>query len=194
MCPLSSPLRGCLVALALLANVGSATARPAAVTAAVTGDVTDENANASAMAIEPADKTSDAPDNLSAAYPRRQPAPTAVTAAVAVAGGTGADGASAFKPAFKPAIEPVTEPDVTLVLRPGGARLSTALAEFTRDHGWELAWEIDRDFPIDHAARFDGPFLDIVAAVVGALRKTDAPVRAKIYHANKVVRIVHATR
>lgn len=104
--------------------------------------------------------------------------------------GTGRDtpaGASADRPR-------IVEPDVTLVLRPGGGRLSSALAEFARDHGWELAWEIERDFPIDHAARFDGPFLEIVAAVVGSLRKTDAPVRAKIYRANKVVRIVHATR
>ncbi|MGI4856329.1 MAG: TcpQ domain-containing protein [Janthinobacterium lividum] len=96
--------------------------------------------------------------------------------------------------AVEPAVETAIEPDVTLILRPGGARLSTALAEFARDHDWELAWEIERDFPIDHAARFDGPFLDIIAAVVGSLRKTDAPVRARIYRANKVVRIVHATR
>lgn len=102
--------------------------------------------------------------------------------------------ASAGESAIESAVEPTVEPDVTLVLRPGGARLSTALAEFARDHDWELAWEIERDFPIDHAARFDGPFLDIIAAVVGSLRKTDAPVRAKIYRANKVVRIVHATR
>lgn len=111
-----------------------------------------------------------------------------------MAGKTASAAETAAETVAEPAIQPAVEPDVTLILRPGGARLSTALAEFARDHDWELAWEIERDFPIDHAARFDGPFLDIIAAVVGSLRKTDAPVRAKIYRANKVVRIVHATR
>ncbi|MGI4856934.1 MAG: toxin co-regulated pilus biosynthesis Q family protein [Janthinobacterium lividum] len=131
-----------------------------------------------------------------------QPAPPfdpspATTAVIETADGPNtAIGMRAPAPTDEPALanQAAVEPDVTLVLRSGEARLSTVLAEFTRDHGWELAWEIDRDFPIDHAARFDGPFLDIIAAVVGSLRKTDAPVRAKIYRANKVVRIVHATR
>jgi len=68
------------------------------------------------------------------------------------------------------------------------------LAEFARLHGWSIAWEIDRDFPIDYPARFEGTFLDIIANVVLALRTTDAPIRAKVYHGNKVIRIVNATR
>ncbi|MCY0387859.1 TcpQ domain-containing protein [Robbsia sp. Bb-Pol-6] len=119
------------------------------------------------------------------ASPPPSPSAAAADRALDVAAGMGTAGVPD---------DTTAEPDVTLMLRSGEARLSTVLAEFTRDHGWELAWEIDRDFPIDHPARFDGPFLDIIAAVVGSLRKTDAPVRAKIYRANKVVRIVHATR
>jgi hypothetical protein len=89
---------------------------------------------------------------------------------------------------------PIAEPSVTLSLLPGSARMSSALSEFARDNGWELAWEIDRDFPIDYAATFEGPFLDVIASVVESLRATDTPLRAKVYRANKVVRIIHATR
>lgn len=83
---------------------------------------------------------------------------------------------------------------LSLTLTPGNARLSSTLAEFARLHGWSIAWEIDRDFPIDYPARFEGAFLDIIANVVLALRTTDAPIRAKVYHGNKVIRIVNATR
>jgi hypothetical protein len=89
---------------------------------------------------------------------------------------------------------PVVEPAAVLVLLPGNARLSSTLSEFARENGWEIAWEIDRDFPIDYAARFEGPFLEIIGSVVASLRATDAPIRAKVYRANKVVRIIHATR
>ena len=82
----------------------------------------------------------------------------------------------------------------TLHLVPGKGRLASALVEFARANGWEIAWEIERDFPIDYPATFSGPFLDIITSVVGSLHTTDAPIRAKIYHGNKVVRIIHATR
>ncbi len=92
-------------------------------------------------------------------------------------------------------ITPSAEPSpLRLTLTPGNARLSSMLAEFARLHDWSIAWEIDRDFPIDYPARFEGTFLDIIANVVLALRTTDAPIRAKVYHGNKVIRIVNATR
>jgi len=84
--------------------------------------------------------------------------------------------------------------NTTLNLVPGKGRLASALVEFARANGWEIAWEIERDFPVDYPATFHGPFLDIITSVVASLHTTDAPIRAKIYHGNKVVRIIHATR
>jgi len=103
---------------------------------------------------------------------------------------------SAAPPPLKREAVPAALPIVntTLNLVPGKGRLASALVEFARANGWEIAWEIDRDFPVDYPATFHGPFLEIITSVVTSLHTTDAPIRAKIYHANKVVRIIHATR
>lgn len=104
--------------------------------------------------------------------------------------------ATASSTTLQSATAPVALPIVntTLNLVPGKGRLASALVEFARANGWEIAWEIERDFPVDYPATFHGPFLDIITSVVASLHTTDAPIRAKIYHANKVVRIIHATR
>lgn len=82
----------------------------------------------------------------------------------------------------------------TLQLVPGKGRISSALRDFARANGWELAWEVDRDFPIDYPATFSGTFLDVIEQVAKSLQNTDSPVRVKVYEANKVLRVIHATR
>lgn len=82
----------------------------------------------------------------------------------------------------------------TLQLVPGKGRISSALRDFARANGWELAWEVDRDFPIDYPATFSGMFLDVIEQVAKSLQNTDSPVRVKVYEANKVLRVIHATR
>lgn len=82
----------------------------------------------------------------------------------------------------------------TLQLVPGKGRISSALRDFARANGWELAWEVDRDFPVDYPATFSGTFLDVIEQVAKSLQNTDSPVRVKVYDANKVLRVIHATR
>ncbi|MEO9452623.1 toxin co-regulated pilus biosynthesis Q family protein [Chromobacterium phragmitis] len=82
----------------------------------------------------------------------------------------------------------------TLQLTPGQGRVSTALRDFAKANGWELAWEVDRDFPIDYPATFSGSFLDVIEQVARSLQNTDSPVRVKVYDANRVLRVIHATR
>ncbi|VVD76652.1 toxin co-regulated pilus biosynthesis Q family protein [Pandoraea anhela] len=81
-----------------------------------------------------------------------------------------------------------------LALRPSDGRVSQAVRRFAERHGWQLAWEIDRDFPIEYPATFQGDFLGVVEQVVRSLQNTDAPIRVKVYEANRVLRVVHATQ
>ncbi|MFJ2994326.1 toxin co-regulated pilus biosynthesis Q family protein [Pandoraea sp. NPDC087047] len=75
-----------------------------------------------------------------------------------------------------------------------GSRVSEQLAEFASREGWQLAWEIDRDFPIEYPATFTGDFFSIVEQIVVSLQNSDAPIRVKVYEANRVLRVVHATQ
>ncbi|QDX19878.1 hypothetical protein FP568_00470 [Pandoraea pnomenusa] len=81
-----------------------------------------------------------------------------------------------------------------LVLRPADGRVSQAMRRYAERHGWQLAWETERDFPIEYPATFRGDFLGIVEQIVRSLQNTDAPIRVKVYDANRVLRVVHATQ
>ncbi|MDR3397880.1 MAG: toxin co-regulated pilus biosynthesis Q family protein [Pandoraea sp.] len=83
---------------------------------------------------------------------------------------------------------------LNLHMSPDDGRVSVALQRYLSDQGWQLAWEIDRDFPIEYPATFRGDFLGIVEQIVVSLQNTDAPIRVKVYEANRVLRVVHATQ
>ncbi|ALS59881.1 toxin co-regulated pilus biosynthesis Q family protein [Pandoraea norimbergensis] len=79
-------------------------------------------------------------------------------------------------------------------MRPSDGRISQAIKRYAESHGWQLAWEIERDFPIEYPATFTGDFLGIIEQVVLSLQNSDAPIRVKVYEANRVLRVVHATQ
>ncbi|SNU81021.1 toxin co-regulated pilus biosynthesis Q family protein [Pandoraea sputorum] len=89
----------------------------------------------------------------------------------------------------------VAEPAaMELALQPSDGRVSQAVRRYAERNGWQLAWEIERDFPIEYPATFRGDFLGIVEQIVRSLQNTDAPIRVKVYEANRVLRVVHATQ
>lgn len=83
---------------------------------------------------------------------------------------------------------------IELALQPADGRISQAIKRYAESHGWQLAWEIERDFPIEYPATFTGDFLGIIEQVVLSLQNSDAPIRVKVYEANRVLRVVHATQ
>jgi hypothetical protein len=95
--------------------------------------------------------------------------------------------------AAAPAPAPLT-PALQLALQPEDGRLSQAVRRYAERNGWQLAWEIERDFPIEYPATFHGDFLGIIEQIVLSLHNTDAPIRVKVYEANRVLRVVHATQ
>ncbi|VVE69940.1 type IV pilus assembly protein [Pandoraea anapnoica] len=99
--------------------------------------------------------------------------------------------ASAVVPATAPLPSPTA---MELALQPSDGRVSQAVRRYAERNGWQLAWEIERDFPIEYPATFRGDFLGIVEQIVRSLQNTDAPIRVKVYEANRVLRVVHATQ
>lgn len=89
---------------------------------------------------------------------------------------------------------PLVPIERSLVVRPSDGRISQAIKRYAESHGWQLAWEIERDFPIEYPATFTGDFLGIIEQVVLSLQNSDAPIRVKVYEANRVLRVVHATQ
>ncbi|MFK0377182.1 toxin co-regulated pilus biosynthesis Q family protein [Pandoraea sp. NPDC090278] len=98
---------------------------------------------------------------------------------------------SAATPATVPPPPPIA---MELDLQPSDGRVSQAVRRYAERNGWQLAWEIERDFPIEYPATFRGDFLGIVEQIVRSLQNTDAPIRVKVYEANRVLRVVHATQ
>lgn len=100
--------------------------------------------------------------------------------------------ATAIAPAVNGTI--LTVPAISLQLSLKDGLLSKALAAFATEHGWTVSWELDRDFPIDFPARFDGSFLKIIEQVAVALQSSETPIRVKAYHGNHVLRVLAATQ
>ncbi|UTH74139.1 toxin co-regulated pilus biosynthesis Q family protein [Chromobacterium sp. IIBBL 290-4] len=99
------------------------------------------------------------------------------------------------RPVAAPSAVAVESPRQDMLrLSPGRERISSALRAYAKENGWVLAWELDRDFPIDYPAVFKGSFLDVMEQVAKSLQNTDTPVRIKAYEANRVIRVIHATR
>ncbi|ERD99696.1 toxin co-regulated pilus biosynthesis Q family protein [Pseudogulbenkiania ferrooxidans] len=132
------------------------------------------------------------------------PAPAATAASPVMPGAAAAAPAASAAPMpVATAMPPATAAEglagavgsrVVLRLRPGVGRVSAALRDFAKTNGWVLAWELDRDFPIDYPATFSGSFLDVIEQVARSLQNTDSPVRVKVYEANKVIRVLQAAR
>lgn len=64
-----------------------------------------------------------------------------------------------------------------------------ALQRWAVDAGWQLVWDIDRDFPIEAEVTLRGDFLDAIAQAMAVLRDTDYPVQARVQSTARIVRI-----
>jgi hypothetical protein len=64
-----------------------------------------------------------------------------------------------------------------------------ALSRWAREAGWQLVWEVDRDFPIDAEVTLRGDFAEALRQAMSALHDTDFPLQARLQPASRVVRI-----
>lgn len=71
--------------------------------------------------------------------------------------------------------------------------LRVSLTRWVSLAGWQLVWDIDRDFNVDASATINGSFKDAVTDLVTSLSSSDYPVRAVFYEKSKTLRIVKYT-
>jgi hypothetical protein len=118
--------------------------------------------------------------------PRSVPPPANATAA------TAAGGQSAY------AVAPVvlagsgsTVPGgiLTLSITPQDINLRNALDRWLQQQGWQLAWKIDDDLPLEFNATFSGDFDSVLTQVMRATNHMRTPTRV-CEHSNNVVRVV----
>ncbi len=70
------------------------------------------------------------------------------------------------------------------------ATVRRMLQRWAADAGYQLLWDVPRDFPIEVEMKLSGKFRDVVWLVVKSLAETDAPVQASINMDVRLVRVV----
>lgn len=63
------------------------------------------------------------------------------------------------------------------------------MLRWTRQAGWQLVWEAERDFAIDAQVSLQGTFLQVLDISMRSLLNTDYPLQAQINEQTRVVRI-----
>jgi hypothetical protein len=97
------------------------------------------------------------------------------------------------------AVAPVVLPSTSAALAPNGiltfsitpqdTNLRNALDRWLQQQGWQLAWKIDDDLPLEFNATFSGDFKSILTQVMQATNHMRTPTRV-CKHTNNVIRVV----
>lgn len=63
------------------------------------------------------------------------------------------------------------------------------MLRWTRLAGWQLVWEVERDFAIDAQVSLHGTFLEVLDISMRSLLNTDYPLQAQVNEQTRVLRI-----
>jgi len=117
------------------------------------------------------------------------------TASAPTPGSVMASGAAspslAVTPVVLPSSAPGTAPGgiLTLSITPQDINLRNALDRWLQQQGWQLAWKIDDDLPLEFNATFSGDFKSVLTQVMQATNHMRTPTRV-CKHTNNVIRVV----
>jgi hypothetical protein len=78
---------------------------------------------------------------------------------------------------------------LTLSIAPQDMNLRNALDRWLQTQGWQLAWKIDDDLPVEFNASFSGDFDGVLTQVMQATNHMRTPARV-CEHTNNVVRVI----
>ncbi|CAN0640243.1 toxin co-regulated pilus biosynthesis Q family protein [Burkholderia cepacia] len=166
-----------IVAVALAALSVAATAAPEAVTSSIDADGWQVLASAPKPAPAAASGESKAPK-----------APAADLASVAgTPGGTASSDVAAV--VLPGAGNPAASGTLTFSVTPADVNLRDALDRWLQQQGWQLAWKIDDDLPLEFNASFTGDFTSVLQQVMKATNHMRTPTRA-CRHTNNVIRVI----
>jgi hypothetical protein len=72
---------------------------------------------------------------------------------------------------------------------PQDVNLRNALDRWLQTQGWQLAWKVDDDLPLEFNATFSGDFTSVLVQVMKATNHMRVPTRV-CRHTNNVIRVV----
>jgi hypothetical protein len=78
---------------------------------------------------------------------------------------------------------------LTFSITPQDMNLRNALDRWLQTQGWQLAWKIDDDLPVEFNASFSGDFDGLLTQVMQATNHMRTPARV-CEHTNNVVRVI----
>ncbi|ADG20623.1 conserved hypothetical protein (plasmid) [Paraburkholderia atlantica] len=78
---------------------------------------------------------------------------------------------------------------MTLSLSPQDLNLRNALDRWLQTQGWQLAWKVDDDLPLEFNATFSGDFTTVLTQVMQATNHMRVPTRI-CRHTNNVIRVI----
>ncbi|RKT10656.1 toxin co-regulated pilus biosynthesis protein Q [Paraburkholderia sp. RAU2J] len=78
---------------------------------------------------------------------------------------------------------------LTFSVSPSDRNLRNALDRWLQTQGWQLAWKVDDDLPIEFNATFTGDFTSVLVQVMKATNHMRVPTRI-CRHSNNVIRVV----
>jgi hypothetical protein len=87
------------------------------------------------------------------------------------------------------ASSPAASNALTLAITPQDINLRNALDRWLQQQGWQLAWKIDDDLPLEFNATFSGDFDSVLTQVMRATNHMRTPTRVCV-HTNNVIRVV----
>lgn len=127
-----------------------------------------------------------APSATGAVTPQRAAMPPMLTATPSQAG----QSSYAVAPVVLPGATGSAPGGVlTLAITPQDINLRNALDRWLQQQGWQLAWKIDDDLPLEFNAAFSGDFDSVLTQVMRATNHMRTPTRV-CEHTNNVIRVV----
>ncbi|WP_250508187.1 MULTISPECIES: toxin co-regulated pilus biosynthesis Q family protein [unclassified Caballeronia] len=131
--------------------------------------------------------------------PAAPASPAALKAAIGGAAPSALPGAAAPSPVGSLDVAPVVVPSQGGATAPGGLlsfsitpqdiNMRNALDRWLQQQGWQLAWKIDDDLPLEFNATFSGDFKSVLTQVMQATNHMRTPTRV-CKHTNNVIRVV----
>jgi hypothetical protein len=95
----------------------------------------------------------------------------------------------AVTPVVLPGAASVSASVLTLTITPQDVNLRNALDRWLQTQGWQLAWNIGDDLPLEFNATFTGDFDHLLEEVMRATNHMQTPTRI-CEHTNSVVRVI----
>ena len=84
---------------------------------------------------------------------------------------------------------PLTSATPAFSVSPQDLNMRNALDRWLQQQGWQLAWKIDDDLPLEFNATFSGDFKSVLTQVMQATNHMRTPTRV-CKHTNNVIRVV----